>query len=83
MQREGVELDRSTLAGWVGASSQLQRPLGEAVRSTERRREMSQARTKQPSRCSMVSVPPVPVDSSRVCHEVPTCFDRGHLMSVF
>lgn len=31
--REGVELDRSTLAGWVGASSQLLKPLVEAVRS--------------------------------------------------
>lgn len=30
--REGVELDRSTLAGWVGASSQLLKPLVEAVR---------------------------------------------------
>jgi transposase len=30
--REGVELDRSTLAGWVGASSQLLAPLVEAVR---------------------------------------------------
>lgn len=30
--REGVELDRSTLAGWVGASSQLRGPLVEAVR---------------------------------------------------
>jgi transposase len=31
--REGVELDRSTLAGWVGASSQLLKPLVEAVRN--------------------------------------------------
>lgn len=30
--REGVELDRSTLAGWVGASNQLLAPLVEAVR---------------------------------------------------
>jgi transposase len=30
--REGVELDRSTLAGWVGASSQLLAPLVEALR---------------------------------------------------
>jgi transposase len=30
--REGIELDRSTLAGWVGASSQLLAPLVEAVR---------------------------------------------------
>jgi transposase len=30
--REGVELDRSTLAGWVGASSRLLAPLVEAVR---------------------------------------------------
>lgn len=30
--REGVELDRSTLAGWVGASSHLLAPLVEAVR---------------------------------------------------
>jgi transposase len=30
--REGVELDRSTLAGWVGACSQLLSPLVEAVR---------------------------------------------------
>jgi transposase len=30
--REGVELDRSTLAGWVGAASQLLKPLVEAVR---------------------------------------------------
>jgi len=30
--REGVELDRSTLAGWVGASSQLLAPLVEAIR---------------------------------------------------
>lgn len=30
--REGVDLDRSTLAGWVGASSQLLAPLVEAVR---------------------------------------------------
>lgn len=30
--REGVELDRSTLAGWVGACSQLLAPLVEAVR---------------------------------------------------
>jgi len=29
--REGVELDRSTLAGWVGACSQLLKPLVEAV----------------------------------------------------
>jgi transposase len=31
--REGFELDRSTLAGWVGASSQLLKPLVEAVRN--------------------------------------------------
>jgi transposase len=30
--REGVELDRSTLAGWVGASSQWLAPLVKAVR---------------------------------------------------
>lgn len=30
--REGVDLDRSTLAGWVGASSQLLAPLVEAIR---------------------------------------------------
>jgi transposase len=30
--REGVELDRSTLAGWVGASSQMLAPLVEALR---------------------------------------------------
>ena len=30
--REGVDLDRSTLAGWVGASSELLKPLVEAVR---------------------------------------------------
>ncbi len=30
--REGVELNRSTLAGWVGASSQLLAPLVEALR---------------------------------------------------
>jgi transposase len=30
--REGVELDRSTLAGWVGASSELLAPLVEALR---------------------------------------------------
>ena len=31
--REGVDLDRSTLAGWVGASSQLLTPLVEALRA--------------------------------------------------
>ncbi len=31
--REGVDLDRSTLAGWVGATSELLTPLVEAVRS--------------------------------------------------
>ena len=30
--REGVDLDRSTLAGWVGASSELLAPLVEALR---------------------------------------------------
>jgi transposase len=30
--REGVDLDRSTMAGWVGASSELLAPLVEAVR---------------------------------------------------
>jgi transposase len=30
--REGVDLDRSTLAGWVGAASELLAPLVEAVR---------------------------------------------------
>ncbi|MGB8010631.1 MAG: IS66 family transposase [Terriglobales bacterium] len=30
--REGVELDRSTLAGWVGAASELLAPLVDAVR---------------------------------------------------
>lgn len=30
--REGIELDRSTLAGWVGASSQLLAPLVHALR---------------------------------------------------
>jgi transposase len=30
--RQGVELDRSTLAGWVGASSELLAPLVDAVR---------------------------------------------------
>lgn len=30
--REGVELERSTLAGWVGASSQLLKPLNEVLR---------------------------------------------------
>jgi transposase len=30
--REGVDLDRSTLAGWVGASSELLAPLVDAVR---------------------------------------------------
>jgi transposase len=31
--REGLDLDRSTLAGWVGATSELLAPLVEAVRS--------------------------------------------------
>jgi transposase len=31
--REGVDLDRSTLAGWVGASAALLDPLVEAVRN--------------------------------------------------
>lgn len=31
--REGVDLDRSTLAGWVGASAALLAPLVEAVHS--------------------------------------------------
>lgn len=31
--REGVDLDRSTLAGWVGAASELLAPLVEALRS--------------------------------------------------
>jgi transposase len=31
--REGIDLDRSTLAGWVGATSELLAPLVEAVRS--------------------------------------------------
>ncbi len=31
--REGVDLDRSTLAGWVGATSQLLAPLVEALRN--------------------------------------------------
>jgi transposase len=31
--REGVDLDRSTLAGWVGATSELLAPLVEAVRA--------------------------------------------------
>jgi hypothetical protein len=31
--REGVDLDRSTLAGWVGASAALLAPLVEAVRT--------------------------------------------------
>jgi transposase len=31
--REGVDLDRSTLAGWVGATSELLAPLVEAVRN--------------------------------------------------
>jgi transposase len=31
--REGVDLDRSTLAGWVGASSSLLAPLVDALRS--------------------------------------------------
>ena len=30
--RQGVELDRSTLAGWVGATSELLAPLVDAVR---------------------------------------------------
>jgi hypothetical protein len=30
--REGVDLDRSTLSGWVGASSQLLAPLVDAMR---------------------------------------------------
>jgi len=30
--REGVELDRSTLADWVGGTSQLFEPLVEALR---------------------------------------------------
>jgi len=30
--RQGVELDRSTLAGWVGATSELLAPLADAVR---------------------------------------------------
>jgi hypothetical protein len=30
--REGVDLDRSTLAGWVGATSELLAPLVEPVR---------------------------------------------------
>jgi hypothetical protein len=30
--REGVDLDRSTLAGWVGATSELLTPLVQAVR---------------------------------------------------
>jgi transposase len=29
--REGVDLDRSTLAGWVGATSELLAPLVDAV----------------------------------------------------
>jgi len=31
--REGVDLDRSTLAGWVGATSELLSPLVEAIRA--------------------------------------------------
>jgi transposase len=31
--REGVDLDRSTLAGWVGATSELLAPLVEAIRT--------------------------------------------------
>jgi len=31
--REGIDLDRSTLAGWVGATSELLAPLVEAVRT--------------------------------------------------
>jgi transposase len=31
--REGVELDRSTMAGWVGGASRMLRPLVEALRS--------------------------------------------------
>src|ERR1700684_1658849 len=31
--REGIDLDRSTLAGWVGATSELLAPLVEAVRA--------------------------------------------------
>ena len=30
--REGVELERSTLADWVGATSELLKPLNEALR---------------------------------------------------
>ena len=30
--REGIDLDRSTLAGWVGATSELLTPLVEALR---------------------------------------------------
>jgi transposase len=30
--REGIDLDRSTLAGWVGAASQFPAPLAEAIR---------------------------------------------------
>jgi transposase len=32
--REGVELERSTLADWVGATSELLAPLNEALRRT-------------------------------------------------
>ena len=31
MERDGIDLDRSTLAGWVGQSTKLLEPLAEAI----------------------------------------------------
>jgi transposase len=50
--RVGVYLDRSTLAGWVGASNALLAPLVDALRSMPRRQARSMLTTLL-SRCSL------------------------------
>jgi transposase len=65
--REGVDLDRSTLAGWVGAASELLAPLVDALRKhvLPRRRSMPMIRR---FRCSLpATARPRPAASGLMC----------------
>src|SRR5258708_39720109 len=51
--REGVDLDRSTMAGWVGASSELLAPLVEALRASMSYPQARSMPTTRRFRCSL------------------------------
>ena len=67
-RREGVDLDRSTLAGWVGATADLFAPLVEAVRAHVMAATKRSMQTTRQFRCSLpATAAPGPADSGPTC----------------